>query len=302
MSRCTLNSLGEHWTQDTGPFYLTTCSLAHNRETLDLNSRPPSKDIGPSRPLDYRPTPVRRPQPRPIHVTAKPGRIHPPNDPSHPHDPHDTGETGGLHARTIRPTCLYCFHHPCPLPAHDMRLAVGLSSQFIQPAMAQYKQTIPLCPRPGATPWPLWCGAGSVCPRPVATPWDGPAVSLRPAAAPRAPTPGGAGPVSPRPGAAPLFLAPAAAPCPTVRKRLRVPPSARGSVIPPPYGPRVPPCHAGGGRVSPRGGPPPVSPSGGGTACSPGRGGHVVSPRPCGGGLISHRPGAAPRVPPLGVG
>ena len=55
--RCTLNSLGEHWTQDTGPFYLTTCSLAHNRETLDLNSRPPSKDIGPSRPLDYRPIP-----------------------------------------------------------------------------------------------------------------------------------------------------------------------------------------------------------------------------------------------------
>ena len=57
MSRCTLNSPGEHWTQDTGPFYLTTCSLAHNRETLDLNSRPPSKDIGPSRPLDYRPIP-----------------------------------------------------------------------------------------------------------------------------------------------------------------------------------------------------------------------------------------------------
>ena len=236
-------------------------------------------------------------------MTAKPGRLHPPNDPSHPHDPHDTGETGGLHARTIRPTCFYCSHHTCPLPAHHMRLAVGLSSQFIQPSMGQDKQTfhcVPVRERPRGP-----CGAGAAQCAPVR--WR-----LRAGRTRRVP-PSGCGPAFPyargRPrvplsGGGPVFLAPAAAPCPTVRMKLRVPPSGGGPVFHRPDGPRVPPLPRGRHRVPSWGGGPVFTPPGA-APCSPGRRRPcAVAPSARGRPAVSqHTVRGRPRAcPPLGGG
>ena len=164
-----------------------------------------------------------------------------------------------------------------------MRLAVGLSSQFIQPSMAQYIlnfHCVPVRERPRAP----CCGGGSVSPRPVASPWAGPGPfrpggvpAIRSARCRRRLPPSGGGAV---------FLAAGAPPSSTVRMRLRVPPSAVTRVPPSCLSPGPPlPCMVGTViRGRPR-----VPPVGGF---------HVVSPRPRGLPGVPHRPGPAPRVPP----